>query len=699
MPRYEKEIGGRKLIIETGKFAFQANAAVTVRYGDTVVLATCVMAREPREEIDYFPLTVDYEEKLYAAGKIKTSRFLKREGKPTDEAILAARAIDRSLRPLFPKDMLNDVQVIVNVLSFDEVNDPDMPALIAASCALSISDIPFEGPVAAVKIGRVGQELVLNPTLEALQKSDLDLMVAFTKKDLVMIECGAKEIPEDKILEALRFGFSKSQEVISLIEEVVAREGKEKVKPVLKEINPEIKTEVEKLTRGKIEEILFPPQALPGKAHLREIEDFKNNLIKQLASKYPEEKDQKNIKEVTDELIKLGIRKNVLEKEKRPGERKLDEIRPLEIEVGILPRTHGSALFKRGETQVLTTVTLGAPSLEQILEDLEPERRKRFMHHYNFHPFSVGEVAPLRGPGRREIGHGALVEKALTPLLPAKEEFPYTTRLVSEVLSSNGSTSMASVCGSSMALMDAGVPLKKVAAGIAMGLMTNGKGTYKILTDIQDLEDFGGDMDFKVAGTKDGITALQMDTKLKGLPLEVMAYALKQAKQARLFILKEMTKVLDKPRESLSIYAPSIVCFKISPEKVREVIGPGGKVIKDIIGKFGVEIDIEEDGSVCVTSKNKEAAQKASDWIRDIAREVKIGEIFSGKVTRILPFGAFVELWPGIEGMIHISKLAPYRVKKVEDVVKIGDIVPVKVIEIDQMGRVNLAMAKKKIIK
>ncbi len=698
MPQYEKEIGGRKLIIETGKFALQANAAVTARYGDTVVLATVVMAREPREDIDYFPLFVDYEEKLYAAGKIKGSRFVKREGKPTDEAILTSRCIDRSLRPLFPKDMLNDVQVIVNVLSYDEENDPDIPALIASSCVLSISDIPFEGPMAAVRVGKVGDELVLNPTREALKESDLDLIIASKKDDIVMIESLAKEIQEDTITDALKFGQKHSREIISLIEEVIKKEGKKKLEPVYKEIKPELKKDVEKLAQNKIQELLFPKEPIKGKFHLRseQIGKFKDDIVQKLASKYQEEKDQKDIGDVIDDLIRLEVRKSILEKERRLENRKLDEIRPLEIETGVLPRTHGSGLFKRGETQVLTTVTLGAPSLEQILEDLEEERKKRFMHHYNFHPFSVGEVAPLRGPGRREIGHGALVEKAIMPLLPEKEGFPYTIRLVSEVLSSNGSTSMASVCGSSLALMDAGVPIKKAAAGIAMGLMTDGKGTYKILTDIQDLEDFGGDMDFKVAGSLDGICALQMDTKLKGLSLEVMAKALKQARQARLFILKEMSKVIDKSKESLSPLAPSIVCFKISPKKVREVIGPGGKVIRDIIGKFGVEIDIEDDGSVCVTSKDKEAAKKASDWIRDIAREVKVGEIFSGKVTRILAFGAMVELWPGMEGMIHISKLAPFRVKRVEDVVNIGDIIPVKVIEIDRMGRVNLAVTKKK---
>lgn len=698
MPQYEKEIGGKKLIIETGKFAFQANAAVTVRYGDTVVLATVVMSREPREDIDYFPLMVDYEEKLYAAGKIKGSRFVKREGKPTDEAILTSRCIDRSLRPLFPKNMLNDVQVIINVLSYDEENNPDIPALIASSCVLSISDIPFEGPLAAVRVARTGGELVLNPTKDVLEKSDLDLIVASKKDDIVMIESLAKEVSEDVIIDALKFGQKHSREIIDLIEEVVKKEGKEKIKPTCKEIKLELKEDVKKLAQDRIQEILFPEKPLKGKFHLqgKQIEKFKDDIVQKLASKHQEARDQKDIKDVIDELIKLEVRKSILEKERRLGNRKLDEIRPLEIEAGVLPRTHGSGLFKRGDTQVLTTVTLGAPSLEQILEDLEEERKKRFFHHYNFHPFSVGEVAPLRGPGRREIGHGALAEKALFNLLPNKEEFPYTIRLVSEVLSSNGSTSMASVCGSSLALMDAGVPIKKAAAGIAMGLMTDGKGAYKILTDIQDLEDFGGDMDFKVAGTQDGICALQMDIKLKGLSPEVMDKALEQAKQARLFILKEMSKVIDKPRESLSSYAPCIECFKISTEKIREVIGPGGKVIHDIIDKCGVEIDIDDDGSVCVTSKDKKAAKKASDWIRDIAREVKVGEVFSGKVTRILSFGAMVELWPGMEGMIHVSKLAPFRVERVEDVVKMGDIVPVKVIEIDRMGRVNLAVTKEK---
>lgn len=689
---FKEEIAGKPLIIETGKLAQQANGACTVRYGDTVVLSTVVMSEQIREDIDYFPLMVDYQEKLYAAGKIKTSRFIKREGKPSDEAILSSRVIDRSIRPLFPQHIMNDIQVVCDVLSVDGENDSDIVASIGASCAIAISDIPFNGIIATCRVSRIGKELVLNPTFEARKKSDLDLIISATDEGkVIMLEGKAREIPEDILFSAIKFGKKHIQKIIKLIKQVKDEVGKEKKIIPKPEIDPKLKKEIHEFAYNQIKKILFLEKRKERKKEIARLKELVSDTFSQ---KYGEEKNLE-INNVFTEILENEVRDNILKNDKRIGERKLDQIRPLEIEIGLLPRTHGSGYFKRGETNVLTVTTLGAPSSEQIIEDMEEEYKKRFIHHYNFPPYSVGEVKPLRGPSRRDIGHGALVEKALEALVPDKEKFPYTIRLVSEVISSNGSSSMASVCASSLALMDAGVPVSSACAGIAMGLASDDKGNYKILTDIQDLEDIKGGMDFKVAGTKKGVTVIQMDTKTLGLTDEMVTKTLAQAQKARFEILAAMDRVISKPRPDLSPYAPRIISFKINPEKIRDVIGPQGKVINEIIDQTGVEIDIEEDGIVNITSTNVEAGKKAEAWIRDLTREIKVGERFTGKVTRVVNFGAFVEILPGIEGLIHISSLRPRGITDPEKAFSMGDILPVKVIEIDSMGRINLTLVKK----
>ena len=689
---FETEIGGKKLIIGAGRFAQQANGSVTVQYGDTKVLATAVISEGMREEVDYFPLMVDYEEKLYAAGKIKGSRFIKKEGRPSDEAVISSRVIDRALRPLFPQHIRNDIQVIVDVLSFDEENDPDIPALIAASCALTISDIPFSQTMAAVRVGQIDGEWVLNPTFEARKKSVLDLILAVTGEGkIIMVEAGAKEVDEETFLAAVEFGEKQVKKVIDLITKVQKKIGKEKKDLPAPEIDAKLKQKVEKLASTKLNDILFAEQKAERK---KIIYDLGDEIATQLAEEFGE--DQKtNIKNIYFATLERLVSEGVFKEEKRIGGRKMEEIRTLDIEAGALPRIHGSGYFMRGETQVLTIATLGSPGKEQIIDGMEEEFKKRFMHHYNFPPFSVGEVRPLRGPSRRDIGHGALAEKALEAVVPDKKDFPYTIRLVSEVLGSNGSSSMAATCGSSLALMDAGVPIKKAVAGIAMGLVQNDSGDYKILTDLQDLEDTEGGMDFKIAGTVDGITVVQMDTKTHGLTDDMVVDTVKQAKKARLELLEAMNKVIDKPRPELSKYAPRIEIFKINPEKIRDVIGPGGKMINEIIDETGVEIDIEDDGSVTITSVSGESMQKARSWIEELTKEAEVGVEYTGKVVKIMDFGAFVELFPGTDGMIHISKLSRQRVNRVEDVVKVGDTVKVKVIEIDDMGRVNLALISK----
>jgi len=702
--RFETEFGGKKLIIETGKFAGQANGSCLVQYGDTVILATTVMSENLREDIDFFPLVVDYEEKLYAAGKIKSSRFIKREGRASDEAILTGRLIDRSIRPLFDDRLRNEIQVIVTVLSVDQENDPDIPALLGASVALTISDIPWNGPIGGIRIGQINGEWVINPSYEAREKSILDLVIAGTSEKMVMLEAGGKEVPEQTVIEAVAFSQKHLGKLIKFIEEVQEKIGaKYKKKILLPPEDPEVtkekealKQEVKNFIRANINHCLFNGKKETKASRREAIEKLKEETNNHLTNKGIGKEKREKILNLFDQFIEEEVSRAILKEEKRVDCRSLTEIRPLNAEVGILPRTHGSGFFSRGETQVLSIVTLGSPSDEQLLDGMEISGKKRFMHHYNFPPFSVGEVAALRGPGRREIGHGALVERALLPVLPAKEDFPYTIRVVSEVLSSNGSSSMASVCSSSLALMDAGVPIKKPVAGIAMGLASDEEGNYKIFTDLQDLEDAKGGMDFKVAGTKNGITAIQMDTKTTGLTQEMIEKTLWQAKEARLKILEVIKATIPSPRAELSLYAPRITSFKINPERIRDVIGPGGKTINEIIEKTGVTIDIENDGLVMVCSAKKEALEKAVEWIKNLTREVKVGEIFQGKVTRILDFGAFVEILPNQEGLIHISELAPYHVNKVSDIVKVGQIVPVKVIKIDEQGRINLSMKRMK---
>ncbi len=686
--KFELAVAGKKIQAEFGKLAMQANGSVTVQLGDTVILATAVMSKSLREGLNYFPLLVDYEERLYAAGKIKGSRFIKRETRPSDEAILSGRLIDRTVRPLFPEGMRNDVQIIITVLSVDGVNDPDIPSILGASLALIASDIPWNGPVAAVRVGYLDGKFIINPGYEEREKALLDIVFSGTADKINMIEAGGKEVEEKIILEAAKLAQKEIKRLIEFENKIKSELGKEKSEIVKVLPNPEMKKGVADFLQGKLQPIIY------ADSKEKYIEDFaalRKNLLAFIEEKYGKDKTKEAEAEMEEEVNKI-VHENILKSEKRPDKRKLNEVRELNVSIGILPRTHGSGLFQRGTTQALVVATLGAPGDEQTIEGIEIDGTKRFMLHYSFPPYSVGEVSPLRGAGRREIGHGALAERSLASLIPSKESFPYTIRLVSEILSSNGSSSMASVCGGSLALMDAGVPIKTAAAGIAMGLMIDKDGNYKVLTDIQGPEDHFGDMDFKAAGTKNGITGVQMDVKIEGVNLEIIEKTLAQAKEARLHILSEMEKIIAQPKPDLSPYAPRITAFKINTEKIRDVIGPGGKVINEIIAETGVTIDIEDDGTVMVTSKDAEASKKAVDWIKNIVREVIVGEVFQGKVTRLMEFGAFVEVLPGQEGLVHISELTPYRVKKVSDIVKIGDQVLVKVISIDDLGRINLSM-------
>lgn len=689
------DLAGKALSLETGELAMQANSAVLGRLGDTVVLVTAVMGGV-KEGMDYFPLLVDYEERLYAAGKIKGSRFIKREGRATDEAILSGRLIDRTIRPLFPEGMRNEVQVVATILSVDEINDPDMVAINAASAALSSSKIPFQGPVAAVRVGRVGTEFVLNPSYEQRKTGDLDLVVSGTAKNILMVEAGAKQVTEEDMIAAIKFAQPHLGALIKMQNEFVGKAGVSKAEvsrvlpdeQVLSEVM-KFKNDLEKATYGT-----FPKEV--RETQMTEVVERIKAAVTETLKERTDINLASHISLAYDKLLKKIIQSHILDKEERVDMRPLNQTRPVSAKVGILPRTHGSGLFDRGETQVLTTVTLGSSGDAQILDGMEDftaeGTTKRYIHHYNFPGYSVGEVSPIRGPGRREVGHGALAERALEPVLPDKEQFPYTLRLVSEVLSSNGSTSMASTCGSCLALMDAGVPIADMIGGVAMGLVLDAEsGKFKVLTDIQGIEDQNGDMDFKVTGSEKGITALQMDVKTLGLTVEILEQALIAAKEGRQHILSVMRKTIDKPRPDLSPYAPRIVSFTINPEKIRDVIGTGGKVINKIIAETGVKIDIEDSGLVMVTSNDAEASKKAVAWIHDLTREFKVGEIFQGKVTRIMDFGAFVELVAGTEGLVHISELAWYRVGRVEDVVKIGDVIPVKIVEIDQMGRLNLS--------
>jgi len=685
---FETDFGGRRLAFETGMYAEQANGAVLVRYGDTAVLVTATM-QDPREGIDFFPLLVDYEERMYAIGRIPGGWF-KREGRPSEGAILAARMIDRGLRPLFPEGFRNDVQVVATVMSLDPDNSAEIAAMVGASAALMISDIPFNGPLAGVQVGLVDGEFVINPNREQSARSELDLVVAGTKDAVIMVEAGAKEVPEEVMLDAIMFGHEEIKRLVAAQEQMTAEIGREKVKVTLYETDPAVEAWVRERATGSIIAAIKSPDKQTREEGLDRIRE---ELDAAYLAEYGEEMHAQNKKEigvVFDKVLKEEVRKMITIDGMRPDGRKHDEIRPITCTVGFLPRVHGSGIFQRGQTQVATICTLGLKSDEQILDDLREEDRKRYIHHYNFPGFSVGETRPARSPGRREVGHGALAERALLPVIPSEEEFPYTMRLVSEVLSSNGSTSQASVCGSTLALMDAGVPIKAPVAGVAMGLVKH-EDRVAILTDIQGIEDHLGDMDFKVAGTRKGVTALQMDIKISGVDREILQRALEQARAGRMFILDKMAETIDKPRPALSRWAPRIVTITIPVDKIREVIGPGGKMIRKIIEESGVQIDVEDDGRIFIASTSEEGTKKAVSMIESLTREVEVGAVYTGKVTRIMNFGAFVEILPGKEGLIHISKLAHERVGKVEDVVNVGDEVQVKVTEIDNLGRINLS--------
>lgn len=686
--------------LETGRVAGQAGGAVLVRYGDTVVLVTATMSKTVREGIDFFPLTVDYEERLYAVGKIPGG-FIKREGRPSEKAILSGRLIDRPIRPLFPKGCRNEVQVVATILSVDQDNAPEIAAMIGASAALHISEIPFQGPIGGVIVGLVEGEYVINPTLAQAEKSLMHLVVAGTRDAVMMVEAGAKEVPEDQVLGGIAFGHEKVKEIVKFIEEfreeaLALGLAKEKVTPVLAEVDPQVEEAVsgpatEEMTAA-IRQCI--EQRMDKQTRDAFLEEVKNKLLESFRETFPEQ--EQSILAVIEAVEKKIMRRFVVEEGVRIDGRALNEIRPISVEAGILPRTHGSGLFTRGQTQVLSVVTLGPISDEQILDDLGIEETKRFMHHYNFPPYSTGETRPMRSPGRREIGHGALAERALEPVIPGEDTFPYTIRLVSEVLSSNGSTSMGSVCGSCVALMDAGIPIKAPVAGVAMGLIKE-EDKVAILTDIQGIEDHLGDMDFKVAGTARGITALQMDIKIPGIDTEILGKALAQAREGRLYILNKILEVIPAPRPELSPYAPRIIHTVIDPDKIREVIGPGGKVIKKIIDETGVEIDIEDDGRVYIAAVDPAAARRALEIIENITKDVVVGEIYTGRVTRVTDFGAFVEVVPGVfgmpgkEGLVHISHLAHHRVNRVEDVVKEGDTIVVKAIGFDNQGRLKLS--------
>ncbi|MCS0787168.1 polyribonucleotide nucleotidyltransferase [Cytobacillus firmus] len=682
---YSLEWAGRKLTVEIGQLAKQANGAVLVRYGDTVVLSTATASKEPKN-LDFFPLTVNYEERLYAVGKIPGG-FIKREGRPSEKAILASRLIDRPIRPLFADGFRNDVQVVSMVMSVDQNCSSEMAAMFGSSLALSVSDIPFGGPIAGVSVGRIDGEFIINPSVDQAEKSDISLVVAGTKDAINMVEAGADEVPEETMLEAIMFGHEEIKRLIAFQEEIASEIGKEKMEIVLYQVDQDLEAEV----RGICEKDMIQAIQVQEK-HAREaaIKAVKEEITAKYEGEEADEDKLKQIRQILDKIVKAEVRRLITEDKVRPDGRGLDVIRPLSSEVGLLPRTHGSGLFTRGQTQALSICTLGALGDVQILDGLGIEEEKRFMHHYNFPNFSVGETGPIRGPGRREIGHGALGERALEPIIPSEKDFPYTIRLVSEVLESNGSTSQASICASTLAMMDAGVPIKAPVAGIAMGLIKSGE-HYSILTDIQGMEDHLGDMDFKVAGTSKGVTALQMDIKIEGLSREILEEALQQAKKGRMQILDSMLSTIGQPRKELSEYAPKILMMSINPDKIRDVIGPSGKQINKIIEETGVKIDIEQDGTVFISSVNEEMNQKAKKIIEDIVREVEVGQMYLGKVKRIEKFGAFVEIFSGKDGLVHISELAEERVGKVEDVVSIGDELLVKVTEIDKQGRVNLS--------
>lgn len=686
---YSLSLEGKTFQVELNDWAEQASGSVVVRLGDTVVLATAVMSPNVREGMDYFPLSVEYEEKFYATGKILGSRFVKRETRPSEEAILAGRLIDRSIRPRFNQKMRNDVQVITTVLSIDDQNDPDIPALLAASLALGLSDIPWDGPVAGIRVGKKNGNLILNPTYTDREEAALDLTVSGTAERINMLEAGAQEVSEDEFAEAVELGFKFVKELIDFQKKILAENPQAKATVRILEADEKIKSLFKNDFSKRLEEAVYQPEKA---GRIDSIARLKEEWLSVASKNYPNEFNKSAAELLLDEEINEIIHRRIIEKGERPDGRKTDELRELKAEVALLPRVHGSGLFRRGETHALAALTLGAPGDEQIVEGMEIRTKKRFLLHYNFPPYSTGEVKPMRGPGRREIGHGALAAKAIWPLLPNKEDFPYTIRIVSEILSSNGSSSMATVCGASLALMDAGVPIKKLAAGAAMGLILNEKGDYRVLTDIQGPEDHHGDMDFKVAGTRDGITAVQMDVKIEGITPEMLRATLKQTLRARLKILETMEKTISNPRPDLSPWAPRISVLKINPEKIGALIGPGGKMINEIIAQTGAQIDIEDDGTVFVTSEQEEGMKKALALIKQVTKEFKAGELLEGKVTRVFDFGAMVEIGPKQDGLIHISELAPWRVEKVTDVVNIGDVVPVKIKNIDEQGRINLSL-------
>lgn len=678
------EVGGKKLKLEYGRFADQASSAILATYEETVVHVTTTMSSRDTD-LNYFPLSVEYQEKLYAGGKIKGSRWVKRDGRPSDDVILKARVIDRSVRPLFPKNVKRDIQVIVTVLSSDGENDADMPALVATSAALHTSNIPWDGPVAAVRVGK-NKDFQINPGNTQRESSVLDLIVSGTKEAIVMVEAGAKEVSEKDTVDALKLAHSEIQKIIEGIEQLHAKVGKEKlVFPVPEPIAAELLTKIEKDARPQIEPLI-------GKEH--DNKGMISEIVGALADKYEEEASTKEIDVIVFDLYKRLARENTIQKGIRTDGRKLDQIRTISSEVGILPRTHGSAVFQRGQTQALTITTLGPPSLGQLIESMDGEETKKYIHHYNFPPSSVGETGRVGWPSRREVGHGALAERALIPVLPSEEEFPYTIHVVSEIMSSNGSTSQASVCGSTLSLMDAGVPIKKPVAGIAMGLMTDGK-KHVVLSDITGLEDHIGDMDFKVAGTRDGITALQMDIKVKGISFEILESALEQAHVGRMHIMDKMLVALDKPRTAMSKYAPKIEQFEIPKDAIGEVIGPGGKMIKQIIEETGAEVNVSDEtgvGVVTVSSSDQDAIDKAKSWIQNMVKVPEPGEVYEGTVKRVEQYGAFVEILPGKSGLVHVSKMSKEFVKNPSEIVKEGDTVTVTVTEIDQQGRLNLSM-------
>ncbi len=681
-------IGGQEMRISTGELAKQAGGSILVQYGETIVLGTATMGKPMSPDADFLPLLVEYEEKFYAAGKIKGSRFMKREGRPHDDAIITARLIDRSIRPLFPKGMINDVQVVLTVLSYDGKNDADIPAMIAAFGALMLSGIPWEGPLGAARVGLIDNALVVNPTSEQRAQSKLDFVLAGTGADIAMIESGAFEVSEDTILDAIEEGQRAIANVVALLQDLKEKAGKSLREATYSQKNEEHIEKIEKLAEAMLRDKL---QHSRGKDEIGQAEkDVVLHVLEQMTDEDKESIPEQKVRHIIHELHGKVTRKRVIEDSARSDGRALDEIRAISVKAGVLPRTHGTGLFQRGDTQVLTVLTLGGPDDALIVDTMESEEKKRYIHYYNFPAFSVGEIRPNRGAGRREIGHGSLAERALIAVLPEKEVWPYTMMLVSEVLESHGSSSMASVCGSSLALMDAGVPIKKPVAGIAMGLMSDGA-TYRVLTDIAGMEDEKGDMDFKVAGTADGITALQMDIKLPGLGREVLSEALAQAKKARLHILGKMNEVLAAPRADLSKYAPRIYSVRVPVGKIGELIGPKGKNINKIIEETGVDISIDDDGLVVITSNDPVGMEQAKEWVKSMTREVVVGERFDGKVVKLMDFGAFVQILPNVDGLVHISQFRDERVEKVSDVVRVGDIIPVIVTEIDATGRISLS--------